>query len=221
MQTYLQLVNSVLLRLREASVSTAQGSGTTNQYARLIGQFINEAKAQVEQAYDWGVLRTNTAVNTTASVASYNITGTNNSTRVFDVFDDTNDNRLEQRPREWFNDKTYLETTDSGMPHYFCFDGIDTATGELKIKLYPTPDATYTIRVDHKTIQPDLSLDTDELKVPARPVVLLAWAMAIEERGEDAGQQSTNAYRSGLSALADEIAYEANRSPETIEWYQN
>jgi hypothetical protein len=43
--------------------------------------------------------------------------------------------------------------------------------------------------------------------------------MAIEERGEDGGQQSINAYRSAEVALADEIAMDANRHPEEVIWY--
>jgi predicted N-acetyltransferase YhbS len=55
--TYLELVNKVLRRLRESEVSTVQGVGNANQYARLIGDFINEAKSQVEVAWDWSALR--------------------------------------------------------------------------------------------------------------------------------------------------------------------
>ena len=54
--TYLQLVNAVLRRLRESEVTTVQGAGNTNSYARLVGDFINEAKSQVEAAYDWSAL---------------------------------------------------------------------------------------------------------------------------------------------------------------------
>ena len=48
MITFLDAVNKVLLRLREPTVDTVQGSGSSNLYARMIGEFINEAKAQVE-----------------------------------------------------------------------------------------------------------------------------------------------------------------------------
>jgi hypothetical protein len=43
--------------------------------------------------------------------------------------------------------------------------------------------------------------------------------MAIEERGEDGGQQSMNAYAAAQSALADEIAMDAARHPEDTIWY--
>jgi uncharacterized membrane protein len=65
-----------------------------------------------------------------------------------------------------------------------------------------------------------LVADTDKLIIPSRPVILLATAMAIEERGEDGAQQSVNAYATGQSALSDEIALDAARHPEELIWHQ-
>lgn len=50
--TYLQLVNQVLQALRESSVNSVQD----NSYSKLIGKWINDAKRQVEDAWDWQVL---------------------------------------------------------------------------------------------------------------------------------------------------------------------
>ena len=60
--TYLELVNDVLTRLRETSVSTV--SETT--YSALIGKFVNDAKRQIEDAYTWNCLAQTVTV-TTAS----------------------------------------------------------------------------------------------------------------------------------------------------------
>ena len=62
--TYLQLVNRVMRRLREREVDTIQGTGTSNSYARLIGDFVNEAKSQAEVAWKWGGLRQTLSGNT-------------------------------------------------------------------------------------------------------------------------------------------------------------
>ena len=51
--TYLELGNKEMRRLRESEVDTVQGTGNSNSYARLIGDFVNEAKSQVEVAWDW------------------------------------------------------------------------------------------------------------------------------------------------------------------------
>ena len=51
--TYLQLVNSVLRRLRENEVASV----TDNDYSKLIGEFVNDSNRLVEDAWDWSYLR--------------------------------------------------------------------------------------------------------------------------------------------------------------------
>jgi len=46
--TYLEMINSILRRLRERTVSTANES----TYSALIGQFINDAKNEIEETWD-------------------------------------------------------------------------------------------------------------------------------------------------------------------------
>ena len=65
--TYLELVNDVLVRLREPTVTTV----VLNSYSTLIGKFVNDAKRQIEDAFAWNVLGTTITVTTTASTASY------------------------------------------------------------------------------------------------------------------------------------------------------
>ena len=52
--TYLNLVNNVLRRLREDEVSSV----TDNTYSKMVGDFVNDAKKMVEDAWDWSALRT-------------------------------------------------------------------------------------------------------------------------------------------------------------------
>jgi len=69
--TYLELVNDVLARLRETSVSTV----TETTYSTLIGKFVNDAKRQIEDAFSWNVLGQTITVTTAASTAAYSLTG--------------------------------------------------------------------------------------------------------------------------------------------------
>jgi len=50
--------------------------------------------------------------------------------------------------------------------------------------------------------------------VPKEPVILLAKAMALVERGEDGGLSSSEAYALYKSMLSDYIALEGTRYPE-------
>lgn len=212
--TYLQLVNAVLRRLREKEVTTVSG---TNSYPRLIGDFVNEAKTMVENAWDWSALRTTLTVNTQDNIFNYVLTGSGNRFEVLNVINDTSDNFVEYQTSTWF-DKVYLmDDVVKGSPNYYNFNGVDP-NGDTQVDLYPKPNGAYTIRFNVIKRTPDLSTDSEKVLVPSRPIILLAYAMAIEERGEDGGNSSMWAYQTGQSALSDEIALDAARHPESTIW---
>lgn len=216
--TYLELVNKVLLRLRESSVATVQGSGNSNTYARLIGEFVNEAKAQVDAAWNWSGYKNTLTISTSANVFNYELNGFKNKASVIDVVNDSNNWFMHYKDAAWF-DNTFLNGAPAtGAPMYYGFNGV-SSDGDSLIDVYPIPDGVYALRVNTVLRPVALSADSDELLIPERPVILLATAMAIEERGEDGGQQSMNAYAAAKSALADEIAFDAARSPEDTVWY--
>ena len=212
--TYLQLVNSVLRRLREREVSTVSATA----YSKLIGDFVNEAKYQVENAWDWSSLRNTLTLNTTASVFNYELNGTQNNFKVLDVWNDSNDIEMQYKDSSWFNRELLTATPQTGIPTFYNFNGVST-DGDALIDIYPIPDTVYNIRVNVSMRNLVLSEDADVINVPDRPLMLLALAMAIEERGEDGGQQSINAYSAAQAALADEIAFDAARHPEDTIWY--
>ena len=216
--TYLELVNAVLRRLRESEVSTVQGVGNTNSYARLIGDFINEAKNQVEVAWDWSALRSTLTLTTIPNTFNYELNGSRNNFKILDVWNDTSDIEMKYKDAYWFNRELLTATPQSGEPVFYNFNGV-SADGDAQVDIYPVPDGTYSLLFNVSMRNRVLNDDNDVIYVPHRPVVLLALAMAIEERGEDGGQQSVNAYGMATSALADEIAYDAARHSEDTVWY--
>jgi hypothetical protein len=217
---YLQLVNSVLRRLRESEVTTVQGSGNNNSYARLIGDYVNEAKAQVEDAWQWLALKQNLTITTVAGTSEYILNASKHKFRLNLAYNDTKDWELKEKPYEWMLEASVMQTAPTGSPAYFAYSGIDNTSDDVKIIVYPTPNAVETLKFYGVTRRAKLSADSDVLYLPERPVILLATAMAMEERGEDAGQQSINAYRLAQNALADEIAFDAARQPEQTIWYE-
>jgi hypothetical protein len=56
------------------------------------------------------------------------------------------------------------------------------------------------------------------LKVPYEPVVFLAYAKALAERGEDGGLNSSEAYGLYKTSLAAAIAIESGRYEEESNW---
>lgn len=218
--TYLELVNKVLLRLRENEVTTVQGSGTSNQYARLIGEFVNDAKSHVESAWDWSALRTTLTLTTSADVFNYELNGTGNNFKILNVLNDTSNWFMEYRDGDWFDKQLFVmnDSPQTGAPQYYNFNGV-SADGDTQVDLYPIPDQAYSLRFNVTQRNAALSADSDTVVIPTRPIILLATAKAIEERGEDGGQQSINAYVASERSLADEISLDSARHPEDTLWY--
>mgnify|MGYP003639729858 FL=1 len=216
--TYLDIVNKVLRRLREGEATTVQGTGNINAYPRLIGDYVNEAKAQIETSYDWSALRDTLTLTTVDDTFNYVLVGAENSFKTLDVWNDTSKFEIRYQTSHWFNQQFLPTNPAKGSPTYYNYNGVD-ANGDIQVDIYPIPDGVYTVRFNITNRNPELSADTDIVVIPVRPVILLAVAMAIEERGEDGGQQSINAYQMAQSAMADEIAMDAARHPEDSIWY--
>ena len=79
--TYLEIVNSVLIRLRENEVQSVN----ENSYSKLIGELVNDAKRIVEDSWDWHALRTTFTVNTVAGTFSYQLSGSDVGLKTLDV----------------------------------------------------------------------------------------------------------------------------------------
>ena len=212
--TYLELVNAVLRRLREKEVGTVSQTA----YSKLIGDFINEAKAQIENAWDWSSLRTTLAVNTTSGVFNYELNGTQNNFEILDVWNDTSNVEMQPKSAHWFNAEFLTAAPQAGQPMFYNFNGV-SADGDAQVDVYPVPDGVYSLLFNVSLRNRVLNDDNDVIYIPHRPVILTALAMAIEERGEDGGQQSVNAYGMASAAIADEISYDAARHPEDTVWY--
>ena len=213
--TYLEAVNSVLRRLREREVNSV----SETSYSRLIGDFVNDARNEVENAWNWSSLRTTLTLNTTADVFNYEMNGSKNNFNVIDVLNDTTNMFMSYKSGQAF-DKLFLaqEPTAKGAPIYYNWNGVSN-DGDAQVDIYPIPDGAYTIRFNVLLRNTDLVADGDDIIVPSRPIVLLAFAKAVEERGEDGGNSSQYAFGTGMRALADEIAYDAARRPEDTIWY--
>lgn len=213
MATYLDVMNNVLKRLREPTVSSV----TDNDYAQMIGVFINDAKREVEDAYDWNALSDTLTADTTANVFNYVLVGSQTRFRVIDVLNDTKDCELYYAPTKWLNRQYVITNAQTGQPTYYNFNGVD-ANGDTQVDLYPIPDSAYAIRFNLIIPQADLVDGSDRILVPSHCVALLAYSKAIAERGEDSGVQASEAYQMYRLALADAVAIERNHYKEEMVW---
>jgi hypothetical protein len=211
--TYLSIVNNVLKRLRERTVSTVE----ENTYSTLISMFVNDAKQEVEQAWDWSALRTTLTATTTAGAFAYELTGAGDNMKMLDVVNDTSNVFMTYKTASDFNNYYLNSNPTQGSPRYYSFNGIDN-NGDTIVEIFPPPDGTYLIRFNLINRQDDLATDTDVLLCPSKPVEMLAYAKAVEERGEDGGVAGVSAYRTAERALSDAIALDAAKHPEEVIW---
>lgn len=213
--TYLELVNDILVRLREPEVTTVQ----ENTLSKLIGKLVNDSKRQVEDAYNWNALTATLTAVTEANTFNYGLTGVGQRFKVIDVFNHTSKVRMQPRSTTAMN-ALFLEggtTPATGSPIYYNFNGL-TAQGDTQIDVFPVPTSAETLFFNLYVPQDKLSADSDALYVPSEPVILGAFARALVERGEDGGLNSSEAYALYKSSLADAIAVESSRYVEEETW---
>jgi len=209
--TYIDLVNDVLVRLREPVVSTI----TETSFSSLIGKFINDTKRQVSDAYDWDAFNTPITVSTTAnSTGPYSLTGAGVRYKTMDVINTTAYNQLSPLSHEQYDSYYYtIPNPTKGIPLYYTIRGVDT-NGDIKVVFWPVPDAVYTIRFSLIVPEADFTTDSSTTLLAKEPIVLGAYARALVERGEDGGLSSSEAYALYRSSMSDLIALELARSPE-------
>lgn len=210
----LSLVNDVLVRMREPEVSTVN----ENVLSKLVSKYVNDAKRQVEDSYNWNALTTTLTATTSADVFNYVMVGTGSRFKVIEIYNNTNRSFLTaQTSKQMTANFISSDVPQPGIPAYYNFNGIDN-NGDTQVDVFPIPDGVYTLFFNLFVPQEELLLDADTMFVPKEPVVLLAYARSLVERGEDGGLNSSEAYALYKAALSDYIALEASRYPEEECW---
>lgn len=232
--TYLELVNKVLRRLRESQV----GSVSETDYSQLIGDFVNDAKRTVEDAWQWSQLIDWVSYETVAGQYNYSL---NNA---FDAVTGVQGAPLRERARFRRNPETgeilsfiSYPPGKEGKLKEFAFDrdfdqrayeissstrGTPDSVGlqplfpleEGKINknlvLWPIPDTTGLITTTYFTNpQNDLENNSDVIMVPHEPVFLQAYLNAIYERGEELGERIELVGQKAQTSLQDAISHDA------------
>jgi hypothetical protein len=210
---YLELVNDVLIRLREPEASSVADTS----YVKLIAKYVNDSKRQVEDAYNWNSLSETLSATTTTDIFNYVLEGTGQRFRVIDVLNDTSNVVLRNATTRWMNDQFLITNPVKGSPYYYNFNGTNV-DGDTQVDLYPIPNGAYNIRFNLIRPQVALATNADKLLVPNEPVILGALARAQAERGEDGGLQSAETYALYKQSLADAIALESDRYIEEAAW---
>jgi len=221
--TFRGLINEVLIRLREDTISIdwsgdINDSTTISAYEKVIGAIVNDAKRHVEERHDWLNLRETINISTVASTKNYNLSS-GQEIKILDAVNNNTGLHLHQVSKQYLNTVKY-PTDDTGEPLYYGFNGSDSSNN-LKIDLSPVPTEAHTISFDIIKYQDKLTNAATVLKVPAQPVILGAWARAIAERGEDGGTQSSLMAGEANEALKQAIILDSGNTKYESDWFVN
>lgn len=235
--TYREIINSVLRRLREDTISS-DWSGDINDstltpYQKLIGELVNDAKQNVESYHDWNALRETFNVRLKTGNMQYTLgdalRGAGVSFKVIDVINQNTGNTLKQVPNDWINEQVFpLAQAGSGEPTTYAFNGVSQAGAnrepDFNIDFYPIPSSTENNQIVSVNIvgaQDDLNTASEVLRVPSQPVILGAWARAIAERGEDGGTQYSSVAAEARDSLLQAVQLDAGNFEYERDWYAN
>ena len=206
---YLELVNGVLMRLREPSAPTV--SVNEDPVVNLAKTFVNDAKRHVEAAHGWNATRNLWQFSTEAGIPAYVLEETSGGARITQVGRTGEYRHMDQ----W--DLRAVIGQRPGSPWRWAWEGTDDS-GNLMIRFDPIPDDAYPISVlGHKSL-PDLEDDNDQLRLPDQPVLYYALALAARERGEVGGQTAMELFNMAQQYISDAIALDANLSPTEHTW---
>lgn len=225
-KTYLQLVNDVLERLRENTVTAV----TDTAYSKLIGKWVNDAKRMAEDLWDWQALSTAKTINIVASTQDYVVSGLNERARLEMQVDNpawprafdttpTDPFQLFMYPYQWIRDmRTLLAANPNNQAKPLNFGTYKTAGG-MGIGLYEVPTAPRTWTLFFIQPQEDLSSESDILTIPYTPVILIALDMALNERGEEIGEPGTTVQQRAYTHVANAVGIDAMNQPHLTTFY--
>ena len=209
-KTYLQVVQNVLLNLRESPITDLSAT-----YSQLVGEFVNQAKEKVEAAWRWKGLGTSLTFTTATNQFSYTLAGTaspvvasntglfplderaeiltdqEGNQQVFDITTAASGGlirlRRESRERELALN-TYLANQSPVQPNGFSYS---YENGTPFFNLVGAPIGGRLMLLRMKIPQTQFSTGTEVFLTPWRPVVSYATFLAMEERGEELSEKSS------------------------------
>lgn len=199
--TFGQLISRVLRKLGENELNGSQ-TALTEDYEKLVADYINDVKEEVEDAHNWRALRQTVSPVVLAGTQSIAITEANERSRLvriwqndayaevplaFDVTDADNPTRLLELDLAELIYRDTIDTTTRQDPAYFA---LDNSSGDgLAVYVWPRPADDRTLQLTLAIPQPriaDDALDTI-IKVPVRPIYIGSVWHTMEERGEELG----------------------------------
>lgn len=228
--TYLEIVNKVLKKLREDTVSSVD----YNDYSALIGEFVNDAKRHVENAWQWNASKHYALFVADGSAWTYDIAASSalaltggsftNERSVIAKddagryeayrFDNGNEKYLTKISEAKWYQTWHLGNSynDGDDPDEFALITSTTYDG-YTVYFTQIPANGNAYMFHFYTPQGELDADAEVLHVPWHPVMHLALLYALDERGEEIGEPGSKAWMRYETSLADAISIDSSNDP--------
>ena len=239
---YLEMVNEVLVRMREDEILSVTDSNNDPQQ-KLVCKFVKDAVEFVMGSHTWNAQRKVWTVPLLESKDRYTLPASGQGAAVYTVrFSGTEELLNEANAR-------YLSTKKGHAGKPSMYSTAWTDRGDLAIQLYPSPDDRYQPSGDLTSSEygvaeyaiaeynglgeaestnelviygysqaSRLSTDSDDVALPNMPVMYYAMAYASRERGELGGQSTGELFALAASYLSDSIAWDTNNSSLEYIW---
>lgn len=215
MATQLKIVNDVLRRLRESTVSSVSSS----EYSKLIGMFLNDAKEDIEDTWFWTV--NETEIDTTIlsdGTREYDLIATTDRSfliryindlipMAYDVTTDDNGQLQDMPLKELRRYRNTFNGTPPNLPKP-CFFAVkrDSDGRGYTIELQQGSTTTRSWRTYWYAPQAELAIDgtadATEILLAERPIFLRTLYYALNERGEEMGEPGGVAEARAEKAMA-------------------
>ena len=213
-KTYLDLVNAVLVRLREDKVPSVNGNDDV--VVELVKEFINDAKRTVEDAHGWSALRHEWAVDLGTQPSSEGVLAGSYGSVVIDYLMTSEGFVLRNMSLKEIERRRILNGNVTTLaPSYWAVSGkqVNGTLLETKVKFDCLIDSSQApITAYGYQPQGELRGDFDVMLVPAKPVIYMAEALAARERGEVGGQSAGELLALAKGYISDAIAMDATNS---------
>lgn len=241
------LINKVLRGIRQFGLLIdSSTTAITDEYLQMVLQFLNEAKEEIEESgWPWQALRKTVTVTLAAAQVEYTITiagdadvdttdrsrllyenvnsggrteafynSVESRIQVFDVTTST-EYRLREVTQEQMERWHFTDNNETDRPHYITFysDG-----ASLKAKVYPIPDAAYTLKCRIYIPEAELTAAdiTTSVSIPERAVWLKALYKANEERGSELGKPGSTLEKAYMDAQVVATGKEMTTADYTV-----
>lgn len=213
-KTYLDLVNAVLVRLREDKVPSVNGNDDV--VVELVKEFVNDAKRTVEDAHGWSALAHEWPVDLGTTPSSEGILTGSFGSVIIDYVMTADGYVLRNASLKDINRRLILNgSTTTLAPSQYAVSGkvVNGTQLQTKLRFDCLVDATQSpITVYGYQPQAELTGDFDVMLVPAKPVIYMAEALAARERGEVGGQSAGELLALAKTYISDAIAMDATNS---------